>query len=72
MELNYWSSTTAKKARFDEAKQEWAVVVERGGKEITLRPKHLVFALGVSGYPNVPKIPGAESFQGEQHHSSMP
>ena len=71
MELNYWSSTTAKKARFDEAKQEWAVVVERGGKEITLHPKHLVFALGVSGYPNVPKIPGAESFQGEQHHSSM-
>ena len=71
MELNYWSSTTAKKARYDEAKQEWAVIVERGGKEITLRPKHLVFALGVSGYPNVPKIPGAESFQGEQHHSSM-
>ena len=71
MELNYWGSTTAKKARFDEAKQEWALVVERGGKEITLRPKQLVFALGVSGYPNVPKIPGAETFEGEQHHSSL-
>ena len=70
MELNYWGSTTAKKARFDEAKQEWVLVVERGGKEITLRPKQLVFALGVSGYPNVPKIPGAETFKGEQHHSS--
>jgi putative flavoprotein involved in K+ transport len=70
MELNYWSSTTAKKARFDEATQTWEVVVERGGKEITLRPKELVFALGVSGYPNVPKFPGAENFQGEQHHSS--
>ena len=70
MELNYWGSTTAKKARFDEAKQEWVLVVERGGKDITLRPKQLVFALGVSGYPNVPKIPGAETFKGEQHHSS--
>jgi putative flavoprotein involved in K+ transport len=24
----------------------------------------------VSGYPNLPKFPGAETFQGEQHHSS--
>jgi putative flavoprotein involved in K+ transport len=71
MELNYWGSTTAKKARFDEVKQEWALVVERGGKEITLRPKQLVFALGVSGYPSVPRIPGAEAFEGEQHHSSL-
>lgn len=70
MELNYWSSTTAKKARFDEASQTWEVVVERDGREITLKPKQLVFALGVSGYPNVPKIDGAESFEGEQHHSS--
>jgi len=70
MELNYWGSTTAKKARYDEAKKEWEVTVERDGKEIVLRPKQLVFALGVSGYPNVPKIPGAETFEGEQHHSS--
>ena len=70
MELNYWSATTAKKARFDAAKREWEVTVERGGREVVLRPKHLVFALGVSGYPSIPKIAGAESFQGEQHHSS--
>jgi putative flavoprotein involved in K+ transport len=70
MELNYWGSTTAKKARFDEASQTWEVVVERGGQDITLRPTQLVFALGVSGYPNVPQIAGAETFQGEQHHSS--
>ena len=71
MELNYWGSTTAKKARFDTVKQEWELVVERGGKEITLRPRQLVFALGVSGYPSVPKLPGAESFEGEQQHSSQ-
>ncbi len=71
MELNYWGATTAKKARFDEAKQEWEVVVERDGQEITLRPKQLVFAMGVSGRPHTPQIPGAETFEGEQHHSSQ-
>ena len=70
MELNYWGSTTAKKAHFNEARQEWEVVVQRAGKDITLRPKQLVLALGVSGYPNVPKFAGAEGFKGEQHHSS--
>jgi putative flavoprotein involved in K+ transport len=71
MELNYWGGTTAKKARFDEAKQEWQLTVERDGQEIVLRPKELVFALGVSGYPNVPQIAGAETFEGDQHHSSQ-
>ena len=64
MELNYWGSTTAKKARYDEAAKQWEVVVERDGKEITLRPRELVFALGVSGYPNVPQIPGADIVPG--------
>ena len=71
MELNYWGGTLAKKARFDEAAQCWEVEVVRDGKPITLRPKQLVFALGVSGYPNVPQIAGAETFLGEQHHSSQ-
>ena len=71
MEINYWGSTTAKKASFDEAKGEWTVVVEREGKEVVLRPRQLVFALGVSGYANVPQIEGAENFLGDQHHSSQ-
>jgi putative flavoprotein involved in K+ transport len=70
MELNYWSSTVAQKARFDDASQRWEVQVVRDGQPVTLRPRQLVFALGVSGYPNVPKIPGAETFEGQQHHSS--
>jgi len=70
MELNYWGSTEAKKAHFDEATGQWELQVEREGKTITLHPKQLVFAMGVSGYPNVPHITGAESFEGEQHHSS--
>ena len=70
MELNYWGGTVAKSAQFDEAKQEWAVTVLRDGAEVVLRPKQLVFALGVSGYPVTPSLPGADTFKGDQHHSS--
>jgi putative flavoprotein involved in K+ transport len=70
MELNYWSKTEALSARFDEEKKEWEVVVNRDGETVVLRPAQLVFALGVSGFPNVPKIEGAENFKGVQHHSS--
>ena len=70
MELNYWGSTTCKKASYDEKKKEWTVVVERDGKEITLRPKHLVLATGMSAKPNLPNFPGMSRFKGDQHHSS--
>ena len=70
MELNYWTSTTAKQAKFDDACQEWTVLVERDGREITLRPKQLVFATGMSAKPNLPRFKGMDSFTGEQHHSS--
>ncbi|BBM05968.1 hypothetical protein HAALTHF_41800n [Vreelandella aquamarina] len=56
MELNYWSSTTCDNARFDEAAGEWIVNVKRNGEEITLRPKQLVMATGMSGMPNVPSL----------------
>ena len=71
MELNYWSSTEAKSARYDEEKGEWIVVVERDGADITLRPRQLVMATGMSGKPSVPDIPGADVFKGDQHHSSQ-
>ena len=70
MELNYWGSTTATSARYDEQAGEWELVVDRAGEQVTLRPKHLVIAMGVSGKPNVPSFPGMERFRGDQHHSS--
>lgn len=70
MELNYWTSTLCKNASYDEATQEWAVTVEREGEEVVLRPKQLVLATGMSGMPNVPDIPGMDSFKGDIHHSS--
>lgn len=71
MELNYWTRTTCKSASFDEATKEWTVVVDRDGEEVTLRPKQLVLATGMSGKPNLPKFPGMERFKGDQHHSSQ-
>ena len=71
MELNYWSSTECQSARYDEKAEEWVVTVERAGETVTLRPKQLVLATGMSGMPNVPEFPGAETFKGEQQHSSQ-
>jgi putative flavoprotein involved in K+ transport len=70
MELNYWSSTTCQSAKYDGKKREWVVKVKRGGKVVTLKPKQLILATGMSAVPNVPDIPGAKKFKGEQHHSS--
>ena len=70
MELNYWTKTTARSAKYDPKKKEWAVVVDRDGKDVTLRPKQLVFATGMSSKPVLPHFKGMKSFKGEQHHSS--
>jgi putative flavoprotein involved in K+ transport len=71
MELNYWTSTEARSATYDEDAGEWRVVVEHDGAELTLRPKQLVMATGMSGKPNMPDIPGMDVFKGDQHHSSQ-
>lgn len=70
MELNLWTSTECVAAAHDEAAGTWSVTVEREGRPVVLRPTHLVLALGTSGKPIVPAIPGAETFAGAQHHSS--
>ena len=70
MELNYWAKTTCKSAKYDEKTREWTVVVDRDGQEVTMRPKQLVLATGMSGKANLPKYPGMETFKGDQHHSS--
>ena len=70
MELNYWSSTEAKSAVYDDKKKQWTVVVRRNGKDITLKPKQLVLATGQSGKANMPSFKGMDTFKGDQHHSS--
>ena len=71
MELDYWSGTECLGARYDKESGTWELTVRRGGEEVTLHPQQLVFALGVSGYPNIPEFDGANAFLGEQFHSSQ-
>jgi putative flavoprotein involved in K+ transport len=70
MELNYWTSTIATSAGYDEDAGVWEVTVERDGEPVTLRPRQLVLATGMSGRPNRPAFPGQDRFRGEQQHSS--
>ena len=70
MELNCWTSTRCLRASYDEGAAEWRVQVDRGGRVLELRPRHLVLATGMSGFPSVPEIPGADAFAGKIVHSS--
>jgi putative flavoprotein involved in K+ transport len=70
MELNYWGSTTVTSASYDDDAKEWTVELEREGHPLTLHPKQLVLATGMSGKPSVPELPGQDVFRGDQHHSS--
>ena len=55
---------------YDEEAGEWTVEVEREGQPLVLRPKQLVFATGMSGKPQHPRVAGMDIFRGDQHHSS--
>ncbi len=70
MELNYWTRTECLGASFDDYTGTWSVEVERDGERRVLRPTQLILATGMSGVPNVPRFPGADTFLGQQHHSS--
>ena len=44
--------------------KEWTVVVDRDGEEVTLRPKQMVFATGMSAKPKLPTLQGHGDVQG--------
>lgn len=70
MELNFWGGTTIASGAYDERAGCWDVVLKRSdGAERRMKPRHLVFATGVSGIPVRPDIPGLENFQGDVLHS---
>ena len=70
MDLDYWSPAECVNARFEEGEGAWHVTVSRGGSMHLLKPTHLVLATGMSGMPNMPQLPGAQSFRGRLVHSS--
>jgi putative flavoprotein involved in K+ transport len=70
MQLDYRSSTQCVSATFHAEEKTWEVNLVRNGEPLTLRPKHLVLATGMSGFPSVPQIKGIEGFHGTVVHSS--
>ena len=70
MEINVWNSTEFTRGSYDESANRWTLTVKRGdGSERILRPRHVVFATGVSAIPVMPKMPGIETFAGKLLHS---
>ena len=57
MELNVWCSTTIHSVT--KKGSHWEIKLTRNGEERIVRPKYVVFAIGLaSGVPNMPSIPG--------------
>jgi cation diffusion facilitator CzcD-associated flavoprotein CzcO len=70
MDLNVWTSTDFLGGDYDEAGGHWRVKVRRAdGSERELKPRHIVFATGVSSIPVKPDLPGLEDFRGTVLHS---
>jgi cation diffusion facilitator CzcD-associated flavoprotein CzcO len=71
MEINVWTSTEFTAGSYDETADRWTLTVRRGdGSERVLRPRHVVFATGVSAIPVMPDIPGLADYKGALLHSS--
>jgi len=70
MEINCWTDTEFVGGTWDETAKCWTARLKRSdGTERVVRPRHLVFANGVSSYPTIPDLPGLEEFKGEILHS---
>ena len=70
MGINHWTNTEFIKGTWDEAAKCWIVTLKcEDGSERIMRPRHIVFANGVSSYPLAPDIPGLEDFKGDVLHS---
>jgi putative flavoprotein involved in K+ transport len=70
MELNFWTGHELVAGTYDDKNAEWHVTLRRSnGTECVMRPRHLVFATGVSSIPYTPDLPGLDKFAGTKVHS---
>ena len=70
MEINCWTDTEMVSGEWDETAKVWTVHLRRSdGRERVVKPKHLVFANGVSSYPYIPNLPRISDFKGDVIHS---
>jgi len=57
-------------ATFDESTSRWSVRLSTPGGEQVVEADFLVSAIGQFGLPSVPKLEGADAFEGELFHSA--
>src|SRR6202012_3716266 len=70
MAINCWTDTEFVCGTWDETAKCWTARLKNSdGTERVVRPRHLVFANGVSSYPMFPELPGLQDFKGEVIHS---
>jgi cation diffusion facilitator CzcD-associated flavoprotein CzcO len=70
LELNFWTGTELVGGSYDEQRGEWRVTLrQQDGGERVMRPRHLIFATGVSSIPYTPDLPGLDAFKGTKVHS---
>ncbi len=71
MEINVWLQTEFLRGTYDDKAERYNLTVKRAdGSERILRPRHVVFATGVSAIPVMPDLPGIETFSGDLMHSA--
>ncbi|MEX2617220.1 MAG: NAD(P)/FAD-dependent oxidoreductase [Alphaproteobacteria bacterium] len=70
LEVNFWTGTEFVGGSYDEAAQCWNATLRKSdGTERVMRPRHVVFANGVSGIARIPDLPGLKEFAGTVVHS---
>ncbi len=70
MELNVWCQTTLVDARYDEATQQWVANLEKNGKRVTIKARHMIMTTGVSAVPDRSPVEGLEHFKGPVIHTA--
>jgi len=70
MEINFWTGTEFIHGQYDDASATWVATVRKtDGSERTLRPRHIIYANGVSGIPVIPEFDGLSEFNGTVMHA---
>ena len=71
MEINVWTNTVFLGGEYDDCEKRWVVRLGLAdGSTRTMRPSHVVVAVGISGIPNIPEFDGMDEFGGAIVHSS--
>ncbi|KAK0389521.1 hypothetical protein NLU13_3096 [Sarocladium strictum] len=72
MDLNVWTGTTVRSARFNEDTGSWTVHLRLPDNSTrVLKPTYFVLATGHSGEPLMPRFEGMDTFGGTVYHTSQ-